>query len=312
MRVQALFLPATVTVLLATCLVTSQADAQTAQYASKQRASAAAGYYARSRAMLVEALAEFEQGRKYARPDLVVDAEEWRLTLISLTEELNRLVDPKVRVTRDGVRFAGNPRMVRRERDRLPPAPDGPQDRNTYGEEQRMKELEKSRKDLYDVPSDEGQGEAKQQEQGSEEQTSEESAAQDAEAAKAQQKQTVEQVIESAVGEAGIPQSQKEALGLDSEGPNDEKNVANEGSETEAEKLKEGGKDQSEDQQVTSAIDDAIKERLKSLEVGTDQSGTEGASAAKGGAAAAGSGEESEEGGGDDSDGEQTTNPGIE
>src|SRR5262245_45071890 len=77
-------------------------------YASEQRHAAAIGHYARARTMLVEALAEFEEARKLARPDLLVDPEEWRLNVISRTEELNRLLDPKPRVTRDGVQFRAN------------------------------------------------------------------------------------------------------------------------------------------------------------------------------------------------------------
>ncbi len=131
-------------------LMPAAQNAQAQEYASKQRTNAAVGYYARSRAMLVEALEEFEQGRKYARPDLLVDPEEWRLTVISLTEQLNRLIDPKPLVTRDGVVFQANPRMVRREADRLPGVPDGAQDSNIYGEQERMKEIQESRARMYE------------------------------------------------------------------------------------------------------------------------------------------------------------------
>jgi len=123
--------------------------AQAQEYASKERARAAAGYYARSRAMLVAALDEFEQGRKYARPDLLIDSEDWRLKLITLTEELNRVIDPKPLITRDGVVFRANPRMIAREHDRVPHTVDGAQDSNIYGEEQRMKEIQKQRARMY-------------------------------------------------------------------------------------------------------------------------------------------------------------------
>lgn len=137
--------------------IPSVAHAQ--QYASKQRTNAALGHYARARAMLVEALAEFEQGRKYARPDMLVDPEEWRLSVISRTEELNRLIDPKPRVTRGGVQFRANKMLIRRERDRLPAVADGAQDRNTYGEEQRRQELQNTRARLEGgaVPSGEAE-----------------------------------------------------------------------------------------------------------------------------------------------------------
>ena len=132
-----------------------KAEAQNQRYATKQRSVAALGHYARARSLLVEALAEFEQGRKNARPDMLVDPEEWRLSLISRTEELNRLIDPKPRVTRAGVQFRANKALIRRERDRLPAVPDGAQDRNTYGEEQRRRELQDTRASLGSEPAGE-------------------------------------------------------------------------------------------------------------------------------------------------------------
>lgn len=117
-------------------------------YASDQRKDAALGHYARARAMLVSALAEFEQGRKFARPDMLIDSEEWRLSIISRTEELNRVLDPKPRVTRDGVRFKANPLMIRRERDRTPPVADGAKDNNTAGESARRTERQTARAKL--------------------------------------------------------------------------------------------------------------------------------------------------------------------
>lgn len=133
----------------------TSAEAQNQRYAGKQRSVAAIGHYARARALLVEALAEFEQGRQNARPDMLVDPEEWRLSLISRTEELNRLIDPKPRVTRAGVQFRANKALIRRERDRLPAVADGAQDRNTYGEEMRRRELQNTRASLESAPSGE-------------------------------------------------------------------------------------------------------------------------------------------------------------
>lgn len=126
----------------------NEAEAQ-ARYASKERSHSAVAHYARARAMCVETLEEFEAGRRFARPDLMLDAEEWRLTLISLCEQLNRLVDPKVRISTQGVQVASNPRMVRRQRDRLPVVEDGPKARNDIGEQERLKEKQEARARLY-------------------------------------------------------------------------------------------------------------------------------------------------------------------
>ena len=92
-----------------------------------------------------EALAEFEEARKLARPDLLVDPEEWRLNVISRTEELNRLLDPKPRVTRDGVQFRANKLLIRREKQRVPAVADGAQDSNVYGEQSRRSEMRAAR-----------------------------------------------------------------------------------------------------------------------------------------------------------------------
>ena len=115
----------------------SAAVAESQEYAAIQRKDAAMGHYARARTMLVEALAEFEQARKIARPDMLIDPEEWRISLISRAEELNRILDPKPRVTREGVRFQANPLLIRRERERTPRPDEMAKDNNYQGEEER-------------------------------------------------------------------------------------------------------------------------------------------------------------------------------
>lgn len=113
--------------------------------ASPERTAAALGHYARARALLVEALAEFEQGKKLARPDLLIDSEEWRLDVISRTEELNRVLDPQPRVTRSGIRFQASGLLARRSKNQVPPVLDGARESNTYAEEQREREKDAAR-----------------------------------------------------------------------------------------------------------------------------------------------------------------------
>jgi hypothetical protein len=113
-------------------------------YASEERRDAALGHYARARTMLVEALAEFEQGREIARPDMLLDSEQWRLSIISRTEELNRLLDPQPKVTRSGTRFRASPHLIKRERDRLPEVLDGAKDSNMHTEEEQVEKIESS------------------------------------------------------------------------------------------------------------------------------------------------------------------------
>ena len=121
------------------------AIADSTTYASGERNSVALGHYARARTMLVEALAEFEQGRKMARPDMLLDPEEWRISIISRTEELNRVLDPKPRVTRAGVRFRANNLLIRRERQRTPSVEDGARDSNMYGEASKRTQMRAKR-----------------------------------------------------------------------------------------------------------------------------------------------------------------------
>lgn len=117
-------------VLALSLLATLPIGAKAESYATLQRKDTALGHYARSRAMLVEALAEFEQARKIARPDMLIDPEEWRLSVISRTEELNRILDPKPRVTRGGAVFRANKLLIRRERQRPAAVENGAKDNN--------------------------------------------------------------------------------------------------------------------------------------------------------------------------------------
>lgn len=119
------------------------------QYAGKERSTVAKAHISRARTLLVEALEEFEESRKYARPDLLLDSEDWRLRVISLTEQLNRVIDPKARVTREGAVFRVPPRLVKREKDNLPIVPDGAKSRSDFGEKDRMESKQNTRARLF-------------------------------------------------------------------------------------------------------------------------------------------------------------------
>jgi hypothetical protein len=122
-------------------------------YASKERSTIARAHMSRARTLLVEALAEFEEGKKYARPDLLLDSEDWRLRVVSLTEQLNRVIDPRPRITREGAVFRAPPRFVKREKDQLPPVTGGARSRSDYGEKERLKERQEARARLYEDKS---------------------------------------------------------------------------------------------------------------------------------------------------------------
>lgn len=100
-------------ILLASLSANQNIEAQ--QYANEERTAIAVGHYARARALLIEAIAEFERGKNVARPDMLVDSEQWRLTVVSKAEELNRLLDPQPRITKAGVRYQAQPSLIRRD-----------------------------------------------------------------------------------------------------------------------------------------------------------------------------------------------------
>lgn len=144
-------------VLLGSCLMSTQCLAEQ-QYASRERATVARAHISRARSLMVEALAEFEESKKYARPDMLIDSEDWRLRVISLTEQLNRIVDPKPRVTREGAVFRTPPRLVKRQKDQLPDVADGAYSRSDAGERARMKQKQQERARLFSEKEKSQQG----------------------------------------------------------------------------------------------------------------------------------------------------------
>jgi len=80
--------------------------------ASGEKLATAAGHYARSRSLLIAAVNEFDKAYKIANPDAILDSKMWRETLIDRAEELQKVLDPQPRVTRGGVRFEGDSRLL--------------------------------------------------------------------------------------------------------------------------------------------------------------------------------------------------------
>lgn len=236
---------------LAAMIVLMPEAASSQDYASPERTRGAVGYYARARTMLVEALAEFEQGRKLARPDVLIDSEEWRLTLISLTEQLNRVIDPQPRVTQQGVIFRGNPRMIRREKDRTPSVSDGAQASSIRGEQQRLRELEAARAKLYEPKAELAPAPAKE--------TKKNEAAYSGGASPAEGAASVEEAIANA-----IAQQEEQEVAAPSPVP-----VVSAPPQARVKQAQVQEADASEeDKQITEAIEEVVKERLRTLESG--------------------------------------------
>jgi hypothetical protein len=72
----------------------------------------ATGHYARARSLLIAAINEFDKGLKVARPDALLDPEQWRSTLVSRIEDMERLLDPQPRATRTGVTYSPDTRLL--------------------------------------------------------------------------------------------------------------------------------------------------------------------------------------------------------
>ena len=72
----------------------------------------ASAHYARARSLLIAAVNEFDKGYKVANPDAILDSKLWRETLIDRAEELQKVLDPQPRLSRGGVKFEGDTRLL--------------------------------------------------------------------------------------------------------------------------------------------------------------------------------------------------------
>jgi hypothetical protein len=103
------------TALLLTAVVSlqsSHADSVNLGQASQEESAEAVAHYARSRALLISAIHEFDQARKIAKPDELLDSTKWRNTLIDRAEDLERVLDPQPKATKGGIKFSADPRLL--------------------------------------------------------------------------------------------------------------------------------------------------------------------------------------------------------
>ena len=82
--------------------------------ASSDDLAAAIGHYARARSLLIAAVNEFDSGYKLAKPDALIDSKQWRNTLISRAEEMERVLAPQPRVTRGGIKYQADSRLLKK------------------------------------------------------------------------------------------------------------------------------------------------------------------------------------------------------
>lgn len=80
--------------------------------ASNDELARAVGHYAKARSLLLAALREFDTGAKIASPNSLIDTKQWRQVVIGRAEDLERVLDPQPRVSKGGIRFNPDPRLL--------------------------------------------------------------------------------------------------------------------------------------------------------------------------------------------------------
>jgi len=97
---------------VAFCVSEASAQSREKLVNGSERETVAIGHFARARALLIEALAEFEKGKAISDPSLIIDTERWRGSIVLRAEELNRVVAPKPRITRQGISYGANSQLT--------------------------------------------------------------------------------------------------------------------------------------------------------------------------------------------------------
>jgi hypothetical protein len=77
--------------------------------------SAAIGHYARARSLLIAAIREFDNGYKLAKPDAILNSNEWRSDVISRAEDLERVLAPQAKASKFGVKYEADSRLLAAE-----------------------------------------------------------------------------------------------------------------------------------------------------------------------------------------------------
>lgn len=90
----------------------ANAEQVSLQRAEGETLSSAVAHFARARSLIIAAVREFDAGRKLADPGALIDSESWRALLVARAEDLERVLDPKPRATKGGVRFDADPRLL--------------------------------------------------------------------------------------------------------------------------------------------------------------------------------------------------------
>ncbi len=82
------------------------------QRANNEELSAGMGHFARARSLLVAAINEFDAGLKVVNPEALLDVKGFRGSLLERAGELERVLDPQPRVSRAGVAYEPDSRLL--------------------------------------------------------------------------------------------------------------------------------------------------------------------------------------------------------
>ena len=74
--------------------------------------SKAVGHYARSRTLLIAAIREFDRATNLVDPDSLIDAEHFRTVLLERSRDLEHILAPQPRTSKEGVRFEPDRRLL--------------------------------------------------------------------------------------------------------------------------------------------------------------------------------------------------------
>lgn len=93
-------------------ITASAQDTPFIEQATDAQVKKAQGHYARARSLLIAAINEFDRATSVANPESLLDVSRFRTTLIDRAEELERILDPQPRTSKEGVRFSPDTRLL--------------------------------------------------------------------------------------------------------------------------------------------------------------------------------------------------------
>ena len=76
------------------------------------RLAAAIGHFSRARSLLISAVREFDAGLKIANPDLLMNSDSWRRTVMDQATELDKVLAPQPPAPIGGIKYPADSRLL--------------------------------------------------------------------------------------------------------------------------------------------------------------------------------------------------------